>query len=633
MNNIVLSRSLRNQKTGSVILPLLYPALCPTRAASLNSAIHHGIRRSRGVGFGGKENPRTQNTAQGNGKRDGSRRRSSKHFGGRRAREEITGSDGKASSDSLRGRNSSYKDRDPESWVTKKEFGREQPSAVRGSRGNARGAFSEKPDTRSIGRATLRPQRDFDRSSSQKREAQNYNSEGAESISRGKEEYPSLSGRKSSHGSPARNSYKESTLSSQKPSWNDVSQGRRFRLRNDENTPRQHGSQERNFRLDGNGKPLRQFGSQEGFFKSEERGPRFDASKNSRDDEFPSQSRIDTRIPVSIPYTTPASEFLYGTSVVEAALSSRRVPRRKHYKLYIYNGSNREGSNVERDAGIERLARKNGVDVVRVSGDWLRVMDKMSGGRPHNGYILEASPLPRKPIISLGELTTTTDGKTGFKINLDYQSREEAAVNGTDDSVKYSSGTPGRKPLVLLLDSIVDPGNLGGIIRTASFLGVSAIAVSTRNSAPFTSVVLKASAGASENVTLFSVNKPAGFLVDSKAAGWKVYAAVAPSGKKDPGVPKSMTTDQLEDPLSEDPCILMLGGEGEGLRWNLRSKADIDLSIRGSGRSHNVDSLNVSVAAGILCSSFLKSNVKTTPGPIEEDSKVGEDIQPTGDLF
>jgi 21S rRNA (GM2251-2'-O)-methyltransferase len=351
-----------------------------------------------------------------------------------------------------------------------------------------------------------------------------------------------------------------------------------------------------------------------------------------RDDDSPFQTQIDARIPVSIPYTTPASEFLYGTSVVEAALSSRRVPRRKHYKLYIYNGENREGASVERDAGLERLAKKNGVDVVRVSGDWLRVMDRMSGGRPHNGYILEASPLPRKPITSLGEFTSA-DGQSGFKIKLDHQSREEAAVNGTDDFIKCFNETPGRRPLVLLLDSIVDPGNLGGIIRTASFLGVTAIAVSTRSSASFTSVVLKASAGASENVTLFSVNKPAGFLVDSKAAGWKVYAAVAPSGRKDPDVPLSMTTDELADPLSKDPCILMLGGEGEGLRWNLRSKADVDLSIQGGGRSHNVDSLNVSVAAGILCSSFLRrSNAKTSPSPVEE-AKVGEHVEPARDLF
>jgi 21S rRNA (GM2251-2'-O)-methyltransferase len=345
---------------------------------------------------------------------------------------------------------------------------------------------------------------------------------------------------------------------------------------------------------------------------------------------------VDNRIPLSIPYTTPASEFLYGTSVVEAALSSRRMPRRKLYKLYIYTGEKRE--DVERDVAIAKLAKTNGVDIMRVNGEWLRLLDKMSGGRPHNGYILEASPLPKLPVTSLGQLTSS-DGLDGFEVSLDYQSREEATVNGTSNFIPTVRKLSGRKPLVLLLDSIVDPGNLGGIIRTASFLGVTAIAISSRNSAPFSPVVLKASAGASENMTLFTVNKPAGFVVDSKAAGWKVFAAVAPSKKNDPAMPASMSTDDLADPLSEDPCILMLGSEGEGLRWNLRSKADVDLYIQGSGHSHNVDSLNVSVAMGILCNSFLRrSRTKRSTPAVDQNGK--EDLvlqervqQPEGDLF
>jgi 21S rRNA (GM2251-2'-O)-methyltransferase len=356
-----------------------------------------------------------------------------------------------------------------------------------------------------------------------------------------------------------------------------------------------------------------------------------DATEHSSNGSRITQT-IDNRIPLSIPYTTTASEFLYGTSVVEAALSSRRIPRRKLYKLYIYNGENREKG--DQDADIERLARKNGVEVARVGGDWLRLLDKMSAGRPHNGYILEASPLPRLPITSLGQLTDK-DGQNGFEVVIDYQSREEAVVNGTDSFIRVPKNRSERKPLVLFLDSIVDPGNLGGIIRTAAFLGVTAIGVSTRNSAPFSPVVLKASAGASENVTLFSVNKPSGFVVNSKAAGWKVFAAVAPSKKQDPNMPMSISTDELEDPLSKDPCILMLGSEGEGLRWNLRSKADADLYIQGSDQSHNVDSLNVSVATGILCESFLRGrNIqRKETSPFIREGKEEADSVLKGDLF
>jgi len=82
---------------------------------------------------------------------------------------------------------------------------------------------------------------------------------------------------------------------------------------------------------------------------------------------------------LSMPYTTPASEFLYGTSVVVAALLSAR---RKLYKLYIYDGDNREVR--DQDIRIRKLAVERNVVVESVRGNWLRVMDKMSAGRPHN---------------------------------------------------------------------------------------------------------------------------------------------------------------------------------------------------------------------------------------------------------
>jgi 21S rRNA (GM2251-2'-O)-methyltransferase len=308
-------------------------------------------------------------------------------------------------------------------------------------------------------------------------------------------------------------------------------------------------------------------------------------------------------MPLSVPYTTSASEFLYGTSVVEAALNSQREPRRKLYNLYIYTGENRKTTDP---AGLAKIAQRKGIKVTRVKTDEIRVLDKMSGGRPHNGYILEASPLPRLPVENLGELTDQ-DGERGFNVSLGHQSREDAAVNGTSNFVKLPRNSS-RNPFVLFLDSIEDPGNLGGIIRTAAFLGVTAVAYTVSNSASFTPVVLKASAGASENITLFAVNKPAGFIANSKLAGWKIYAAVAPPKSKAVGAAPAISADDLGDPLSQDPCILMLGGEGEGLRANLRSKADVDLSIRGRGQGHDVDSLNVSVAAGILCDAFLRRN-------------------------
>jgi 21S rRNA (GM2251-2'-O)-methyltransferase len=305
--------------------------------------------------------------------------------------------------------------------------------------------------------------------------------------------------------------------------------------------------------------------------------------------------------PVSIEYTTAASQFLYGKSVVEAAL---KTSARKLYKLYVYAGANRENTDV--DEAMVALARKKGIPVRTMREGGTRLMDKMAGGRPHNGYILEASPMPQKPLASLGPFTDAEH--PGFKVELAHQSAEEAEINGKDDFIRTVPGS--HKPLVVVLDQILDPQNLGAVLRSVNFLGATAVAITKRNSASLTPVALKASAGASEALTLFSIEHLAPFLAESKESGWKVYAAVPLSSSG--GKHKQMSIHDVEeqDPLSKDPCILLLGGEGEGLSKQLKSKADFEVNIPNMSQTNLVDSLNVSVAAGLLCSSFLKGKAK-----------------------
>ena len=84
--------------------------------------------------------------------------------------------------------------------------------------------------------------------------------------------------------------------------------------------------------------------------------------------------------PLSITYTTPASEFLYGTSVVTSAL---RSDGRALYNLYIYQGEERRSS--QQDESMKKLGLARGVKVNTVnSPEWLSLMDRMSTGRPHN---------------------------------------------------------------------------------------------------------------------------------------------------------------------------------------------------------------------------------------------------------
>lgn len=359
-----------------------------------------------------------------------------------------------------------------------------------------------------------------------------------------------------------------------------------------------------------------------------------DNDRGSRDgrDSRPREAPSSAPVPLSIPYTTAASQFLYGRSVVEAAL---RSARRQLYKLYVYGGANRStgGAAQDQHAGrtIEHLAQRRGLNVQIVDERWQRLLDKMSKGRPHNGYVLEASPLPQPPLTALGKYTDGTTSTTGasaspftkgagFQVEVGYQSREEADVNGTAPFVTVDPATARHhRPLVLLLDQVLDPGNLGAILRSASFLGVSAVVVSKHSSATLTSVALKASAGAAEALALFSVETPATFLAQSRRAGWKVYAAVPPPEGYVPGSPKSnghftstkkpvLDLDGLEaaDPLQKEAIILVMGSEGEGLPRVIRREADAEVSIANRSGSKVVDSLNVSVATGLLCASFLK---------------------------
>lgn len=307
--------------------------------------------------------------------------------------------------------------------------------------------------------------------------------------------------------------------------------------------------------------------------------------------------------PVVVPYTTAASQFLYGTSTVEAAIQANR---RKFYKLYIYKGSNRQ--NTDKDDEIADMAQKRRIQIEYMDETGLTMINKMSNSRAHNGYVLEASPLPQTPVQALGEVPEDAS-RPGFNIVLGYQSREEATINGTPEFIMTEPSS--RKPFVLLLDQILDPGNLGAVIRTASFMGVTAVVMSKRGSAPVTPTVLKASAGAAETMIMMSTESVVDFVTASKEKGWKVYAAVPP---KADSVKRQVDMYDVEsnDPLLEDPCVLVLGNEGEGLSRQLKRAADVEVSIPNVGGSKVVDSLNVSVAAGLLCQSFLRGKTATT---------------------
>lgn len=310
--------------------------------------------------------------------------------------------------------------------------------------------------------------------------------------------------------------------------------------------------------------------------------------------------------PISIPYTTAASQFLYGKSVVATAL---RRSRRQFYHLYIYDGANRQ--NASGNSMIRKLADRKGIPVTMMGEDGLRLMDKLANSRPHNGFVLEASALPQPPLAALGPLAEDYADKPGYPIVLAHQSAEDAAINGTPDFIP--APTPSHKPLVVVLDRILDPGNLGAILRTVSFLGATGVVITNKASAGLTPVALKAASGAAETLALFSVASLQDFLRESRANGWTVYASVAEERAAAAKQRRCVDVAQVEadDPLKSEPCVLVIGNEGEGLDSSVVKRADFEVNIPNlSPPGSGVDSLNVSVAAGLLCSAFLKGVAK-----------------------
>ncbi|KAH0369676.1 alpha/beta knot, partial [Aureobasidium melanogenum] len=347
--------------------------------------------------------------------------------------------------------------------------------------------------------------------------------------------------------------------------------------------------------------------------------PRDRREKDSR--SSPQSSRDDRDAYVSIPYTTAASEFLYGFNVVIAALTARR---RQMYNVYIHS---RALSNSTSASNIKSLCRKAGVRFTDVDDSFLPKMDKMAQGRPHNGLILEASPLPTLPTKSLGKIGVTD---TAIPIDLADQSAEEAKVNGTPSTIPFHYAHTWRNPLVLLLDGILDPGNLGNILRTAHFYGVDAVAICTNTCAPVNlSVVQKAASGAAEALTILSIPTPANFITTCKQHGWTVHAAVAPNATSAKSAKGNLITSSMISPLSKGPSILMIGAEGEGLRANLATKADTNVGIRGAKPALpeldvGVDSLNVGSSVAVLLEAFFRKpdNLEDVPEGMPRDATV-----------
>jgi len=143
----------------------------------------------------------------------------------------------------------------------------------------------------------------------------------------------------------------------------------------------------------------------------------------------------------------------------------------------------------------------------------------------------------------------------------------------------------GQAPLLLVLDSVQDPQNLGALIRTAHVVGAHGLIVPRDRAASVTPTVVKASAGATEHTRVALVTNIARTLEELKAAGIWVAGAVADGGQ----LPWKVDL--------KGPCAIVLGAEGKGIRPLVLRGCDLLIQIPMVGK---VASLNVAAAGAML---------------------------------
>ena len=196
--------------------------------------------------------------------------------------------------------------------------------------------------------------------------------------------------------------------------------------------------------------------------------------------------------------------------------------------------------------------------------------------------VLHATNL-RIPIVEVegGSLTALAgfDGHQGVALVV------EPRVFATIDDILARAAERGEPPLILVLDSLEDPHNVGSLLRSAEGAGVHGVLFPVKRQAPLTPSAIKASAGAVEHLLLCPVDDLASALVDLHSHGIWVAGA-------DGDAPLTARQTDLRGPLA-----LVVGSEGQGLGPAVRKRCDLFVRIPLKGA---IGSLNAAVAGSVL---------------------------------
>lgn len=209
----------------------------------------------------------------------------------------------------------------------------------------------------------------------------------------------------------------------------------------------------------------------------------------------------------------------------------------------------------------------------------------------HGPIVDEIKKLAKKKNIKITQLSS-------YKFIKQSEKRSSQGIVGIRNDFHYSGiddilrdAEKFEFPLLLLLDSIQDPHNLGAIIRTADCSAVNGIITTIKNSAAVNKTVEKTSAGATNYVKIARVNNMASTLDLLKQNGYWIVGSL---------IGDSMNYAEIDYKI---PIALLIGNEEKGIRRLIAKKCDFLAEIPMKG---NVQSLNVSVATGILLFEILR---------------------------
>ena len=240
------------------------------------------------------------------------------------------------------------------------------------------------------------------------------------------------------------------------------------------------------------------------------------------------------------------------------------------------------------DGGDEELSSnavcgRNAVLELLKSG---RAVDKLfvrKGDREGSITLIVAEAIARKiPVVEVekAKIDALAAGENHQGVVAMAAAKEYVSI----DEILEIAKERGEKPLIVIADEIVDPHNLGAIIRCAEGAGAHGVVIPKRRSTGLTAVVDKSSAGALEHIAVAKVANLASAIDDLKQKGVWIYGAEADG-------------ESYYNTKFDSATAIVVGSEGNGISRLIREKCDFMVSIPMYGK---VNSFNVSCAAAVM---------------------------------